>query len=143
MATHFQASLNRLLSLRQSLERQEEMRLAVIASHLEAARRDLEGVEAERRQFSTAQITARAEASGAELQAAALRQNLLAEAEQQLQLQIAEITAAHQAQCQRLAERRQARKILETLRDHHAAAAGLESRRRDQARLDEQFLMRR
>ena len=139
----FQRSLARLLSLRQSLERQEEMRLALLAGRLNAARTALEAAHTQIRELSPGRLTHGGSAGGAELQAAALRQSCLAERLPHLRAQIDELAAAHQAQCRRLAACQQARKILETLRDQRAAVERLQERRREQATLDELFLLRR
>jgi len=139
----FQRSLARLLSLRQSLERQEEMRLALIAGRLASARAALEAAHMQMREFSSGRLTGADGTCGAELQAAALRQTSLAEHLPRLRGNIDELAAAHHAQCLRLTERQQARKILETLRDRRAAAQRLKEQRREQATLDELFLLRR
>jgi flagellar export protein FliJ len=139
----FPPSLERLLSLRQSLERQEEMRLAVINGERENVRAALAALQLQMRQLGAGALAQAGEVSGAELQSAACRQMSLAEIERQLQLRADELERAHRAQCQRLAERQQARKILEALRDRRLAFERVDERRREQARLDEIFLLRR
>lgn len=139
----FPPSLARLLSLRQSLERQEEMRLAVINGEREKARAALAALHEQIRQLGAGALMQAGDTSGAELQSAACRQTSLAEIEAMLTQRLQELAQAHQAQCQRLAERRQARKILEALRDRRLAAELVDERRREQSRLDEIFLLRR
>lgn len=139
----FPPSLARLLSLRQSLERQEEMRLAVINGEQEKVRAALAALQQQLRQLGAGAMTQAGDISGAELQSAACRQMSLAETEAVLKQRLEDLARAHQAQCQRLAERRRARKILEALRDRRLAVEQVEERRRDQARLDEIFLLRR
>ncbi|MGH9480280.1 MAG: flagellar FliJ family protein [Terriglobales bacterium] len=140
----FSPSMRRLLHLRESLERQQELRVAQAAAHLQRARAELGHSQASRRRVLGHQAgELAAGASGAELAATDLqRQTELARA-QRLQLEVERLRAAHAAACSRLAERTRDRKTLDTLAQESRAHELREAARRLQSAQDENFLRRK
>lgn len=147
----FPPSLARLLILRQSLERQEELKLAMIANRLLAATRELEAArrgrhQNERSRFdefenSVGEVFTGA-STGSLLHAAGMSRAAALGREQRLADAVAELQTAHRAQCAALAIRTRDRKILETLRDRHRETQRREQLRRLQSSLDEMYLLR-
>ena len=134
------APLERLLDLRRSLERQEEMRLALVAGRLHSAGAEVAHAQAERRRAGP--LAGADEANGAELQAGSLWHAAACERERRLVGVLAEVQAAHDQQRQALLERVRERKILEALLDRRLAVRMREQLRREQRALDEGFLLR-
>lgn len=142
MSPHFQESLRRLLRLRQSLERQEEMKLALANARLQAARAGLEQARAAssaQQQATRAALTQRL--SGAELHLAAMQEETAAGRELRLAGQVQEMKSAHSEQRTVLLDRTRERKILDLLHDHCQRIERREQLRREQAALDEAFLL--
>ena len=137
----FTSSLERLLMLRRSLERQEEMKLALIAAKLQAAMLALRATQEARSHASSGRFSDGAR-SGSFLQISDLQYETACARERQLQTELSALRSAHQEQCAVLLERTRERKILETLRERQLAAQRREQLRRMQASLDELFLLR-
>lgn len=142
MSLHFHESLRRLLRLRQSLERQEEMKLSLAAARLNAARAGLEQARAAGQQQQQAmRIALTDQLSGAELQVAMLQRQADTGREQRLQAKMAELQTAHAEQTQTLLGRTRDRKILDLLQAHCQKIERRNQLRREQAALDEAFLL--
>ena len=144
----FSQSMQRLLRLRQSLERQEEMKLSLANAKLQKARRGL----AEEQQNSRAEqaallerlhgAEAAAPVSAAELQVAHLQREAERSRERHLETAVQQLSAAHKEQAQALGVRTRERKTLDALRAQHLEEQRREQLRRDQAAADEAFLLR-
>ncbi|HUX65949.1 MAG TPA: hypothetical protein VMV31_00515 [Terriglobales bacterium] len=142
MSLPFHESLRRLLRLRQSLERQEEMKLSLAAARLHAARAGLEQARAAGQQQQQAmRIALTDQLSGAELQVAVLQRQADAEREQRLQAHMAAMQSAHADQTDVLLGRTRDRKILDLLQAHCQKIERRNQLRREQAALDEAFLL--
>ena len=146
MARKFSGSLQRLLRLRQSLERQEEMKVALAAARVGAARG---GLDEARRQSRGEQDALQRELrdpaepiAGAALQVSGLQRQAEAERERRLREQLARVQAAHALQVEILTARRRDRKTLDTLEHNRRQALRREQDRREQAALDEAYLSR-
>lgn len=136
--------MQRLLRLRESLERQQELRVAQAAAELQRARSALDHSQANQRR-ALGQLASELPdgASGAELAAGELQRQAEAERAQRLQQEVERRRAAHAAACARLAERTRERKTLDTLAAENRARELREADRRLQAAQDENFLRRK
>jgi flagellar biosynthesis chaperone FliJ len=146
MARKFSGSMQRLLRLRRSLEHQEEMKVALAAAHVGAARG---GLDAARRQSRGEQDALQRELRDAEhpvdgsaLQASGLQREAESGREQRLREQLTRVQAAHALQVEVLTARRRERKTLDLLEERSREAQRRERDRREQAALDEAFLLR-
>ncbi len=142
----FPASMRRLLRLRESLERQEEMKVALAAARVGAASF---GLDAARRQSRGEQdalqaaLREREAVDGAELQVSGLQREAEAERERQLRDHLARLESAHALQVEILLARRRERRTLDILEEHCRRAQRRQQERREQAALDEAFLLTR
>ncbi|TAN21358.1 MAG: hypothetical protein EPN33_12085 [Acidobacteria bacterium] len=140
----FTASLQRVLQLRRSLERQEEMKLSRLAARRQAITAAEAGNRAEARSEQSALLRdLSSEVSGAELQLAGLRHEIEAERAVRLRLEAVQAERAQLQQQLVLLHRTRERETLDTLEAHCREAERRERLRRDQAALDEAFLLRR
>jgi len=143
---NFDRSLQRLLRLRRSLERQEELKLAVASTRLQSARSGLDQARDASRHGHDAlnqQLTEVDSVGGAELQAAALRHEIERERGRHMLAAVEAAQTAHREQCAALLARTREREVLDILREHDESARRSESVRREQAAHDEIFLLRR
>jgi flagellar biosynthesis chaperone FliJ len=140
----FSRSLQRLLRLRQSLERQEELKMALASARLQAARTEQSQQQAQER---ARQETLRADlhqgTAGAELQSAGLRQTVEQQRRQRLREQAVAAQSEQMAQRAVLLEARRGRETLATLAARFHEARERERTRREQAAQDEAYLLRR
>ncbi|MGH9466329.1 MAG: hypothetical protein ACRD1Y_03140 [Terriglobales bacterium] len=138
----FTPSLQRLLQLRRSLERQEEMKLSLLAARRQAAEQDRERErECERREQVELLDGLRDRLSGAELQAAGLRHAVDTLRTARLQAEAEQAAVAQAGQRQIWLERTRERETLSTLAAQCHEQEVRERRREDQAALDEAFLL--
>lgn len=139
----FTASLQRVLQLRRSLERQEEMKLSLLAARRQAIAAAEEGNRAQARSEQSALLRdLSTEVSGAELQLAGLRHEVEAERTARLRLEAVQAERAQLQQQLVLLHRTSERETLDTLAAHCREAERRNRLRRDQAALDEAFLLR-
>jgi flagellar export protein FliJ len=139
----FRYSLQPLLRLRQSLERQEEQRLFAIAAVVARLRSEVE-------RFRQEHLEARREAlreasacvSGAALQYAAFCGAAFDNARKKLEIQLAEAERKRLVQLRIYQASRQKSEILQGLRERQEAAYELELARLEQQAADEAFLIR-
>lgn len=140
----FQYSLQSVLRLRESFERQEEQRLFAFAAVVARIRAQLEEHDRRHRESRIALLQElSAGSSGAVLQfssicdaaSAVCRKRLLQDLQQAENQRLAQLRVYQSA--------RQKREILEGLRERQEAVYQLEFARREQQRADEFFLLRR
>ncbi|MGH9394423.1 MAG: hypothetical protein ACRD1E_09665 [Terriglobales bacterium] len=137
----FGPSLSRLLRLRRSLERQEELKLAMASGRMHAARAGLEQAQdAGRRQQQAVRAELSGQLSGAELQSADWQRGVASARERRLAGELEAAQAAQADQRRTLLERTRERKTLDTLQAHSREADLKQELRREQAELDEAFL---
>src|SRR5579863_3869836 len=141
----FRYSLQPLLRLRMSLERQEEQRLFAIAALVARLRVDIDKLELDNLEARRAELEELAKAgigSGSSIQFAAICEEAFAAARKKLasELQEAERKRLHQLKVYQAV--RQKREILEGLRERQEAAYELEFARHEQQAADEIFLIR-
>jgi len=133
-----------LLRLYGALERREELNLASVGRELAQARQQLEAHARWCRELREHMSTSLAAGlPGAELQFQLLVCRSADAGRGKRQLAVDEVMVRHQAQRERLLAARRRRESLELLRRKEGDAARLEDGRREQALLDELFLMRR
>jgi flagellar export protein FliJ len=138
----FRYSLQSILRLRSSLERQAEQRLFVLAGHvvrLRAEIEELERSELERKRSENVEL--RAESFAATLQYMELCAQATREKRQELQLRM--VAAEHErlTQLSVYLQARQKREILSRLREQQKSEYELEVSRREQQSADETFLL--
>jgi len=139
----FRYSLQAILRLRQSLERQEEQRLFAIAAIVGRLRGEIEWIEEIRLEARRSALARLMQAGlGAELQFASVCDEAYARRQDQLQrdMQTAEKKRVEQLRIYQMA--RQKRETFEGLRDRQEAVYKLDAARREQQRADEMFLVR-
>lgn len=142
---NFDRSMHRLLRLRRSLERQEELKLAVANARLQSARSGLDQARDASHHGHEAlnqQLAEEDPVGGAELQAAALRRDIECERRLHMQSAVEAAQTAHNEQRTALLARTREREVLDILREHHETARRREQDRRQQAAHDETFLLR-
>jgi flagellar export protein FliJ len=140
----FRYTLQSLLRLRQSLERQEEQRLHIAAAVVAQLRTKLEQLEHERATTRESGIHEMSRGTfGATLQfvsecdAAAMRNR------EKFRLQLAEAERRRMEQLRAYQSARQQREIFEGLRDQQKAAYEQDRAHREQQLVDEAFLLHR
>lgn len=141
----FPGSMQRLLRLRKSLERQEEMKVALAGARVGAARAGLDAARHQSREERDAlqrELRGSDAVDGAELQVSGLQREAEAGREQRLREQLARLQAAHALQVEILQARQRERKTLDILEEHCVRAERRQQERREQAALDEAFLLR-
>ena len=139
----FLYSLQTLLRLRQSLERQEEQRLFALAALVARLRAEIEQLKQEDIEARRAQIGEMADVIlGASLHFASVRGTAMDNARRKLELQLEDAERKHLAQLRAYQAARQKREILEGLRERQEAAYELEYARHEQQTADEAFLTR-
>jgi flagellar export protein FliJ len=139
----FRYTLQSVLRLRQSLERQEEQRLFAIAAVVARLRAELEEfermrVESRRREL----LQMREGAPGATLRFAAECDAAAIDVCRKLQAQLAEAERQRLEQVRVYQSARQKREILEGLRERQKAVYDREAAHQEQGRSDEAFLIR-
>jgi hypothetical protein len=140
----FSRSLQRLLRLRQSLERQEELKMALASARLYAVQAEQSAQQAqERAQQETLLADLHLGTAGAELQSAGLRQTVGQQRQQRLREQAAAAQSAQTAQRAVLLDARRGRETLTTLAARFQQARERERTRREQAAQDEAYLLYR
>jgi len=139
----FRYSLQTVLRLRRSLERQEEQRLFAAASVVARLRVEIEQLEQDHfaQQAQTYQELA-AGSFGATFEFLAACEAAFKQARQALRLKLEQAEKERMKQLQRYKEARQKREILEGLRDRQEATYDLEFSRHEQQRTDEAHLLR-
>ena len=140
----FRYSLQAILRLRQSLERQEEQRLFIAVGVVARLRNDLELLEEQRFEEKRRAFDEMASgSSGAILQFIAICDEAYAGKKRSLELQLEQAEKKRLEQLEKYKKVRQDREILEGLRDRQEEAYNLEFARREQQAADEAFLTRR
>jgi flagellar export protein FliJ len=140
----FKFSLEGLLRVRKSFEKQEEQKLAAAVGELKRLVTMLESVRAQL--ISTADRLGKPLAhgtTGADLHLLCLEKFLLERREQALAESVSSALAKMKAQQARLQEAKNKRKVLDKLRQKQMILFLLIEGRREQQRLDDAFLMRR
>lgn len=140
----FRFTLEGLLRVRKSLEKQEEQKLAVAVGEVRRLTTLLENVRGQIRS-SDASMEKRlaAGARGADLHLLCLERVLLERREQTLAPLRASALAEMQKQQANLQTARRERKVLDTLREKQLHHFVLTETRREQQRLDDAYLLRR
>lgn len=139
----FRYSLQTVLRLRASLEKQAEQRLQAAVATVAKLRNQLQaldethGVETKRRQNALT-----SGALGSELQFYLLADTALLQHRVALQAKLLEAEHKRVQQVALYQAARQKREILQALRDRAEAAYKLKTDRREQQQIDESFLMR-
>jgi len=140
----FRYTLQSMLRLRQSIERQEEQRLYTAAAAVAQLRTKLEQLERERVRVHRETLQEMNEATfGATLQFVAACGAAASQTIAKLQMELAEAERRRLLQLAVYKNARQKREIFEGLRDQQKAAYDVELAHRDQELVDEAFLMRR
>jgi flagellar export protein FliJ len=140
----FKFSLEGLLRVRKSFEKQEEHKLAAAVGELKRLSTMLESVRAQL--ISTADRLGKLlvhGTTGADLHLLCFEKFLLERREQALAESVSSALAKMKAQQARLQEAKKKRKVLDKLRQKQMVLFLLIEGRRDQQRLDDAFLMRR
>jgi flagellar export protein FliJ len=140
----FKFSLEGLLRVRKSFEKQEEHRLAAAVGELKRLNMMLESVREQL--ISTADRLGKLLAqgtTGADLHLLCLEKSLLERRERALAESVSSALAKMEAQQARLQEARKKRKVLDKLRQKQMVLFLLIEGRREQQTLDDAFLMRR
>jgi flagellar export protein FliJ len=140
----FEFGLQGLLRVRESFERKEELKLAVVIGELKRMKMMLANVREELASVGDRinNLLARG-TTGADLHLLCFEKMLLERREQALGQIVARALKEVQQQQIRLQEARQKRKVLEDLREKQLALFLLAEGRKDQQILDDTFLMRR
>jgi flagellar protein FliJ len=140
----FRFPLEVLLRVRQSLERQQELRLqeanlrvAMLRRQLEDVQRELENIEARQRPRLESGISA------AELQFDVLCRSVLTEQRHTLEEHLAEAETHRHSCVEAFHQARRQREVMETLRRHQLQEYHQQEARQDQRRLDDLILLRR
>lgn len=140
----FEFGLQGLLRFRESLERKEKLKLAVVIGELKRLKMMLARVREELTSIGD-QISnlLAGGTTGGELHLLCFEKMLLERREQALTQIVSKALKEVQQQQIRLQEARQKRKVLEDLREKQLALFLLAEGRKDQQTLDDTFLMRR
>ena len=142
MPFHF--SLDAVLHLRQSLEHQQELRLRAANQQVARVRHLIEQMDLHRQQLRS--VESNQLNSG--ITAAELRFNLQGDGEllrhrRELEQQLVRLQQARDQQRELFQQARRARETLESVRDQQLRVYRKQAARREQANLDELFLLRR
>lgn len=140
----FRFALESLLAVRQSQERQEELRLLALAQQIAQVERELQHLaQQELMMWEQTRQWLREGLAGAEINFEATC--ALARAERRQVLERARATLEQQRLAQQRAYQRarQAREVLQSLRDRQWESYRILQKRREQRELDELFLRRR
>jgi flagellar export protein FliJ len=140
----FRFSLQAVLHFRQSMERQQELRLRAANQQVARSQHGIEQIDLRRRALQAEQ----SRELGAGITAAELRFGLQCEAEllrhrKELELQLARLQQLRDRQQEILEQARRARETLESVRDQQLKVYKQEAGRREQRSLDDLFLLRR
>lgn len=141
----FEFSLAAVLRYRQSLEERERLRLQSLHARRAALLREVQQTREARAHLQTS-VRQRLQGSlipAVELQYLAASCDGLDRRQQQLQAGLPQLQAEITAQTRRYQQEHQKREALESLRDLRLGEYRLLQRRREQAALDELFLLRR
>jgi flagellar export protein FliJ len=139
----FRYSLQSVLRLRQSMERQEEQRLLAIAAMVVRLRAEIEEFQRARLEAQRADLQEMtAGCSGAALQFAAICEAAAAGVHRRLQSQLLEAERQRLQQRDAYQRARQEREIFEGLRERQETAHERELAHREQERADEAYLIR-
>ncbi len=139
----FRYPLQSVLRLRQSMERQEEQRLFVVAAVVARLRAEIEEFERARLEERRAALREMMSGcSGATLQFAAICNTAAAGTHRRLQTQLLEAEHHLLEQLSAYQSARQKREIFEGLRQRQEAVHDREVAHRDQENADEAFLIR-
>lgn len=140
----FRFSLDAVLRLRQSLERQQELLLQAANYRVAAVQRDRDELDRYTQELAS-QVSAQLAAglSAAELQFNTLCRAVLSGRCQQLDQALNQAYAERDACAQAFQKTRRDREMVETLRDRQFQLHRQLEARRDQRRLDDLFLLRR
>jgi flagellar export protein FliJ len=139
----FRYSLQSLLRLRQSLERQEEQRLFAIAAVVARLRAEIDQFRQDNLESTRAALGEMGGAlSGASLQYAAFCGAAFDKARKKLEQQLEEAERKRLAQLRIYQASRQKSEILQGLRERQEAVYELELARHEQQAADEAFLIR-
>lgn len=143
MASPFSRSLHTLLRLRQSLERQEEMKLALATQRLATAEGRLGSEQESRRREHDAALREMSEGvDGAGLSLAEQQWHSAGARAQRLRGQVGELAQVRATQVEALVGRVRERKVLENLRERRDREARVEQERRSQQGADDAFARR-
>lgn len=141
----FEFSLAAVLRYRQSLEERERLRLQSLHARRTALLREVHETREARAHWQTSirQRLQQAPTPAVEVQLATACCDGLERRQQQLQAGLLQLQVEITAQARRYQEQHQKREALESLRDLRLGEYRLLQRRREQAALDELFLLRR
>jgi flagellar export protein FliJ len=139
----FRYALQSVLRLRQSLERQEEQRLFVIAARVAKLRAQIEELEEARQSaWRAAWDEMSTGTCGAVVQFAAACDSAASDVQTQLQAQLVEEERLRLEQLSVYQSARQRREVLENLRERQEAVYERDAAHREQERADDTFLSR-
>ncbi len=143
MPFHF--SLEAVLRYRSGLERRERLRLQELLAQRVHLSRQIDDLHATRfKLLANLQNVLQSESmSGGELRLETAGAESAVRAAERLRLQLEQLRSDIQLQTEHYRRERQQREILEALREHQLLEYQLVEQRREQAMLDELYLMRR
>ncbi len=142
MAFHF--PLQAVLHFRQSVEHQQELRLRAANQLVGRARHLIEQLDAQRQDLHSAQVKELSLGMTAvELQFELLCETELFRRRRELEQQLARLEQLREQQRALFQQARQAREMLEAVRDRQLRLYQKETARREQRSLDDLFLLRR
>lgn len=142
MGFHF--PLQAVLHFRQSIERQQELRLRAANHQVGQVQHLIEAMDAHRQERYSAQIKElSAGITAAELQFGLLGDAALLRHRRELAQQLARLEQLRDQQREIFRQARRARETLEAVRDQQLRLYQKEAARREQRSLDDLFLMRR
>jgi flagellar export protein FliJ len=140
----FRFPLEVLLRVRQSLERQHELRLQEANQRVMMLRQQIEDVHSEAENILTRRRPQfESGISAAELQFDVLCQSVLTERQHGLEKQQVEAEALRHTRSEEFLQARRQREVIDTLRHHQLQDHQQAEARQDQRRLDDLFLLRR
>jgi flagellar export protein FliJ len=140
----FHFSLHAVLHFRESLERQQELRLRAANQQVARVRHLIEQLDARRQELHSAQTkTLSTGMTAVELQFELLCETELLRHRRELEQQLARLEQLRDQQREAFQQARRARETLEAVRDQQLRLYKKETARRQQRGLDELFLLRR
>jgi flagellar export protein FliJ len=142
MAFHF--PLHAVLHFRESLERQQELRLRAANQQVARVRHLIEQLDARRQELHSAQAkTLSTGITAVELQFELLCETEMLRHRRELEQQLARLEQLREQQREVFQQARRVRETLEAVRDQHVRRYKKEAARREQRGLDDLFLLRR
>ena len=140
----FRFTLDVLLRVRQSVERQQELLLQEANQHLTILRQRIEDLDAQMAQLTASKMRQlESGLSAAELQFDLLCRSVMLQQRAALEQEMSQAEAARDARRETFREARRQREVMDTLRNHQLQAHRQQEMRQEQRRLDDMFLLRR